>query len=175
VSSRVAGEAAFGAQLTANLSLNTTLFAASLVDWATEIELEDRDTSGVPWEGDDWEALEPQVRQLLTFMHGREDADLGDLCPVVWGKDYADVTEAARETTTSKANNFLNKRESLRMLRKVRGEPRLRWMWPRFSEFCPPFAPERFAKASPVMMPRRSSPMTPRAPCHPPTTTSSGT
>jgi hypothetical protein len=49
---------------------------------------------------------------------------------VVWGKDYlADngVTEAARETATSKANKFLNKRQSPRLLAKVRKEPFLRW------------------------------------------------
>jgi hypothetical protein len=98
-----------------------------LVDWANDIQAEDRNRQPAPWEGDDWEALDPQVRQLLIFMHGREEADLHDLCPAVWGKDYAEVSEAARETTTSKANHFFRKRESNRLLRKVRGETRIRW------------------------------------------------
>jgi hypothetical protein len=79
------------------------------------------------WEGDDWEALDPKVRQLLLHMRGRDEADLQELCLAVWGKDSADVSEAARETATSKANNFLRKREFRRLLRKVRGENRLRW------------------------------------------------
>lgn len=80
-----------------------------------------------PWAGHDWDELEPQVSRLLTYMHGREEADLSDLSLQVWGKDYAKVTDHARETTTSKANKFLRKRERSRVLRKVRGEPRLRW------------------------------------------------
>jgi hypothetical protein len=82
------------------------------------------------WEGDDWDALEPQVRQLLLYMHGREKADLRLLCPAVWGKEYLTdngVTEAARETATSKANKFLAKRQWPRLLGKVRKEPYLRW------------------------------------------------
>jgi hypothetical protein len=83
-----------------------------------------------PWEGDDWDALEPQVRQLLRYMRGRDRADLRELCPTVWGKEYLGdngVTEAARETTTSKANRFLNKREWPRLLAKVLKEPYLVW------------------------------------------------
>jgi hypothetical protein len=82
------------------------------------------------WEGDDWDALDPKARQLLLHMRGRKDADLRVLCPQVWGKEYltdGGVTEAARETATSKANKFLRKRESSRFLRKVRGEPRVHW------------------------------------------------
>jgi len=84
----------------------------------------------VSWEGDDWDALEPQVRQLLSYMSALEEADLRELCPAVWGKEYLGengVTEAARETLTSKANKFLRKRESPRLLRKVRNEPYLHW------------------------------------------------
>lgn len=83
------------------------------------------------WEGDDWDALEPQVRQLLLYMQGRKQADLRVLCPEVWGKEYLTdhgVTEAARETATSKANKFLSKRQSRRLLEKVRKEPYLRWV-----------------------------------------------
>jgi hypothetical protein len=79
------------------------------------------------WSGDDWAALDPQTRRLLLYMHPRENADLCDLCPEVWGKDYADVSDAAIQTTTSKANNFLGMRESERRLKKVRKEPYLRW------------------------------------------------
>jgi len=87
------------------------------------------DGAAVPpaWEGDDWQELDRQVQRLLRFMYGRTEADLQEVCQAVWGEDCADVTEAARETTTSKANNFLRKRESPRLLRKVRGENCLRW------------------------------------------------
>jgi hypothetical protein len=68
------------------------------------------DDQAVPWEGDDWDALEPLVRRLLTYMQGRKRADLRDLCPAVWARDYADLSESARETATSKANRFLLKR-----------------------------------------------------------------
>ncbi len=73
--------------------------------------------------------MEPQIRRLLNYMHGREKADLHVLCPAVWGKDYLTdkgVTEAARETTR-KANKFLQKRQSRWLLEKVRKEPYLRW------------------------------------------------
>jgi len=63
-------------------------------------------------------------------MSALEEADLRELCPAVWGKEYLGengVTEAARETLTSKANKFLRKRESPRLLRKVRNEPYLHW------------------------------------------------
>jgi hypothetical protein len=79
------------------------------------------------WQGDDWDALEPLVRRLLTYMRGRQQADFCDLCPVVWGNDCADVTSAARETATSKANHFLARRQSRCTLHKVRGAPILRW------------------------------------------------
>jgi hypothetical protein len=81
-----------------------------------------------PCEGDDWDALEPMVRRLLLYMNRREKADLRALCPEVWGKDYADVSDSARETATSKANKFLNKRQAPRSLEKVPGEPYLRWV-----------------------------------------------
>jgi hypothetical protein len=83
-----------------------------------------------PWHGDDWDALEPRVRQLLSYMYGRERADLRDLCPAVWGKEYLTVdgvTESARQTATSKANSFLSKRQWPRLLSKVRKEPYLYW------------------------------------------------
>jgi hypothetical protein len=79
------------------------------------------------WEGDDWDALEPMVRRLLMNMVGKDKADLRELCPVVWGKDYADVSESARETATSKANRFLLKRGGPHTLHKVSGEPFLCW------------------------------------------------
>jgi hypothetical protein len=85
--------------------------------------------AGVPpeWEGDDWEELEPLVKRLLLFMHDRAEADLQELCPLVWGEDCADVSESARSTAISKANSFLRKRESNRLLRQVRRGNRLRW------------------------------------------------
>jgi hypothetical protein len=84
----------------------------------------------VPWEGPDWDELEPRVRQLLCHMQDVERADLRELCPKVWGKEYLTddgVTESARETATSKANRFLRKRGWPRRLAKLRDEPYLRW------------------------------------------------
>jgi hypothetical protein len=80
-----------------------------------------------PCEGPDWDELDPKVRQLLLYMSERDSADLAEVCRHVWGKDVADVTEAARDTAIGKANNFLRKRECRQLLSKVRGEPRLRW------------------------------------------------
>jgi hypothetical protein len=81
-----------------------------------------------PWEGDDdWDDLEPQVRRLLRYMQGQEKADLRELCPVVWEKDFADVSKSARETATCKANTFLRKHEASRFLVKIRKEPYLKW------------------------------------------------
>jgi hypothetical protein len=80
----------------------------------------------VPWEGDDWDALAPQVRRLLRYMHGKERADLADLCPIVWERDCADVSGSALHSAVHKANRFLGQREQ-RVLEKVRGEPVLRW------------------------------------------------
>jgi len=83
----------------------------------------------VVWQGDDWDELDPLVRKLLLYMSEKRDvADLRDLCPRVWGKDYADVSSPARETVTSKANKFLKKRQSKRMIEKVKDEPFLRWV-----------------------------------------------
>jgi hypothetical protein len=79
-------------------------------------------------EGDDWDELEPLVKRLIKYMVGRERADLNDLCPEVWFKDFAQVSEPSRETATSKANKFLKKRAHHRSLDKVRGEPILRWV-----------------------------------------------
>jgi hypothetical protein len=126
---RVSEEPSKGAQRTAELSVVAKVFAATLADWAQEIEAEDqKQTPPVPWEGDDdWDALDTQVRRLLRYMNGRDKADLCDLCPKVWEKDYSYVSEAALNTTVSKANHFLRKRESSRLLSKVRGEARLRW------------------------------------------------
>jgi hypothetical protein len=78
-------------------------------------------------EGPDWDELDPQVRQLLLYMNEHESADLEELCRRVWGKDAADVSEAALDTTKAKANHFLRKRECRQVLSKVRGESCLRW------------------------------------------------
>jgi hypothetical protein len=80
-----------------------------------------------PWEGDDWDALEPLVRRLLKHMHGMERADLRELCPAVWGNEYSEVSSSAISTCVSKANCFLRKRQSRRKLSKIRTEPYLRW------------------------------------------------
>jgi hypothetical protein len=82
----------------------------------------------VQWEGDDWDALEPLVRRLLTYMNGREQAELKDLFPVVWGREYADGEgRSDLSTALSKANGFLDKRQSRRTLHKRRGEAVVFW------------------------------------------------
>ena len=60
-------------------------------------------------------------------MRDREETDLDGLCKDVWNEEYANVTDSARETAISKANNFLSKRQSRYSLHKVSGEPFLRW------------------------------------------------
>jgi hypothetical protein len=83
----------------------------------------------VPWQGNDWDALEPLVRRLLTYMHGREQVHLDYLCAAVWGKGRGDggVTDSAISTALSKANAFLGQREWRRVLEKPRGEELVRW------------------------------------------------
>ncbi len=85
------------------------------------------DEPACPWQGDDWDELDPRASRLLVYMEGRGQADLRDLCPAVWGKDCDKVTAAALATVTSLANNFLATRESPRRLKKVRGESLVRW------------------------------------------------
>lgn len=80
-----------------------------------------------PWDGDDWEELEARVRRLLKYMHGRESADLEELCPEVWTKDAADVSDSAVSIAISLANKFLLKRQYPHTLCKVRREPTVRW------------------------------------------------
>jgi hypothetical protein len=80
-----------------------------------------------PREDDDWNALEPLVRRLLTYMRGRERADLADLCNEVWGKHYAHMTDNSIHTAICKANSFLLKKQCPRQLHKSRGEPQVRW------------------------------------------------
>ena len=76
----------------------------------------------------DWELLEPLIRRLLRHMHGRKQADLADLCHLVWEKDSECVTTNAVNTAVSKANHFLKKRQSTQWLEKVRGETIIRWV-----------------------------------------------
>jgi hypothetical protein len=76
---------------------------------------------------DDWEETTPFVRKLLLCMKSRERADLSEVCPAVWGKDCAEVTENARATLVSKANKFLAKRSARWTLSKPCGESVLRW------------------------------------------------
>jgi hypothetical protein len=90
-----------------------------------EQALGDRTTAS--WEGDDYDELEPLVRRLLAYMSQRERGDLADLSHHVWGRDYADLSESARATAMSKANHFLRRRQSPRLLAKVPGEQFLRW------------------------------------------------
>jgi hypothetical protein len=81
-----------------------------------------------PWHGDDWDALEPLVRRLLTYMAELEQAELHELFPAVWGRDYADGTgRSDLSTAQSKANAFLRRRQWHRVLEKPRGQAILRW------------------------------------------------
>jgi hypothetical protein len=81
----------------------------------------------LPWHGEDWEVVEPQVRSLLVYMRNRESAELNDVYEAVWGKTYTPESINAIHTAVSKANVFLNKRESTRLLQKPRGENVIRW------------------------------------------------
>jgi hypothetical protein len=79
------------------------------------------------WHGDDWDALQPQSKRLLEYMHGKERAALYGLCEFVWMKDFAAVGDNALNTALSRANAFLEARGAKRMLHKVRREPFVAW------------------------------------------------
>jgi hypothetical protein len=79
------------------------------------------------WEEENLEALERLPRRLLRYMREREQADLNELCPDVWEKDWADLGESALTTAMSKANAYLGRHGHNRTLEKVRKEPILRW------------------------------------------------
>jgi hypothetical protein len=81
-----------------------------------------------PWRETDLARLERLPRRLLLYMQGRSEAELKQLCPLVWGEDYRNVTLSAVSTALCKANAFLNKQESARLLEKVRGESIIRWV-----------------------------------------------
>jgi len=79
-----------------------------------------------PWEGEDWDALPRLIKQLLRFMHGRERADLEEVFPVVWEREY-EAGKGDVQAALNKANNFLLKRQSRETLHKRRGEGEIYW------------------------------------------------
>ena len=79
-----------------------------------------------PWEGKDWNALPPKVRGMLRFMHGRDRAELEEVFPVVWEREY-EAGKGDVSAALNKANNFLAKRQSRRTLHKRRGEGEIYW------------------------------------------------
>jgi hypothetical protein len=81
----------------------------------------------LPWGGTpEWDSLQPLIRHLLRYMHGREVAEVAALTDEVWERD--EVSDASLNTAISKANHFLQKQEYGRRLEKVRGEPTVRWV-----------------------------------------------
>jgi hypothetical protein len=111
-----------GARRTGEMHVMAVNLADFLRDWANDIEIEVGKDS-VPFDGDDWEALEPLIRRLLKNVHGKRKINLEDLCPLVWEKSYSKVTSSALSTALSKANTFLRKRQSPLTLRKSPTEP----------------------------------------------------
>jgi hypothetical protein len=79
-----------------------------------------------PLQGDDWNALPRLARNLLRYMHGREQADLEEVFPAVWEKEYV-AGRADVHGALNAANNFLATRESKRTLHKRRGEIEIYW------------------------------------------------
>ena len=82
--------------------------------------------SDFPWEGDDWDAQPRLIRRLLTYMHGRREADLENVFPEVWERKYV-AGKSDVSLALSRANAFLAERKSPRELRKKRGESVIYW------------------------------------------------
>jgi hypothetical protein len=78
------------------------------------------------WEGPDWNALPPVVSKLLLYMHRRERADLEEVFPAVWEKEY-EAGKGDVQAALHKANNFLVKRQWSRTLHKRRRESEIYW------------------------------------------------
>jgi hypothetical protein len=72
--------------------------------------------------------LDPLPRRLLLHMRGREEDDLANICPAVWGEDFDNVSEPAIHTAVSKANRHLGQRQSRRVLSKPRDQSVIRWV-----------------------------------------------
>jgi hypothetical protein len=81
-----------------------------------------------PWTEEEMDDLQKLPRRLLLHMIGREEADLTDLCPKVWGEPYCNLKSSALKMAITKVNHFLGKQGCRRSLEKARGEPRLRWV-----------------------------------------------
>ena len=79
------------------------------------------------WDDDGLDDLRGLPHRLLKYMRRRQRADLADVCPDVWDRDYADVSPGAINTVVSKANHFLEKQGDTRRLSRPRGEPVLLW------------------------------------------------
>jgi hypothetical protein len=85
------------------------------------------ESHGVPWSGRDWDDLRGIPKKLLEYMHNRRCANLEDVFPVVWEREFnagrADITGAIH-----KANKFLEKRSWHERLKKVRSESKIHWV-----------------------------------------------
>jgi hypothetical protein len=80
-----------------------------------------------PWQGEAGEVLAPLVRRLLEYMHDRDHVQTDDLDRHGWGKEV--VTSTALNTALSRANRFLNEQGYPHLLRRVRGQPVVCWVW----------------------------------------------
>jgi hypothetical protein len=70
-----------------------------------------------PYSGEDFEKQQPKVKALLTFMDGREEADIESVFFVVWKREYSCQQEAV-DQVVKKASAFLSRQGSRRTLRR---------------------------------------------------------
>jgi hypothetical protein len=68
-----------------------------------------------PWTDQDLDAIQVIPRKLLTYLWARRAASLSEVCPAVWGRTRARVTDNAVKAANRKANQFLarNAREAI--------------------------------------------------------------
>jgi hypothetical protein len=81
-----------------------------------------------PWDGPDFDELARVPRNLLIYMHERQQARIDDsMCRAVWGEAAEDVTASAIHGAINKANAFLAKRSHAGVLSKLRDRPLIGW------------------------------------------------
>jgi hypothetical protein len=88
-----------------------------------------RSLAAPPWEGNDWDELQPVPKRLLLHMRGRERAAIDDaMCEYVWLRPAEAVTSNAVHQAITKSNNFLLRQTEKRILSKVRREEAITWV-----------------------------------------------
>jgi hypothetical protein len=98
----------------------------ALTERLRQLEQDEAGAPSVPWQGEDWNHLERLPKRLLLYMRGRDRANLDDVFPAVWEREY-EAGKSDVSTVLSKANNFLSKQQWPHTLHKKRGERVIYW------------------------------------------------